>query len=135
DRGDMAGGETVERAGRGEHEEVGAEAFPVDAAQAGDAALEAPAGDVEGDVVAELPAQRSCEVLLDRQLRSRRHGLAPELPGDNLVVVAQRVGERQVELALGATPRPARIAAPGLDAVGRGLAARWRSVACDQARA
>src|SRR3546814_10210426 len=85
----------VERTGRGEHEEVGPEAFPFDAAQAGDAAFEALAGDVERDVVAQLPAQRLREVLLDRQLRPRRRGLAPELAGNDLVVVAQRIGERQ----------------------------------------
>src|SRR5690606_13870927 len=50
DRGDVAGREAFERAGRGEHEEVRPEAFPVDAAQAGDAAFETLAGDVEGDV-------------------------------------------------------------------------------------
>src|SRR3546814_17550994 len=71
DRGDVAGRIAVERTGRGEHEEVGPEAFPFDAAQAGDAAFEALAGDVERDVVAQLPAQRLREVLLDRQLRPR----------------------------------------------------------------
>src|SRR3546814_10896947 len=111
DRGDVAGRIAVERTGRGEHEEVGPEAFPFDAAQAGDAAFEALAGDVERDVVAQLPAQRLREVLLDRQLRPRRRGLAPELAGNDLVVVAQRIGERQVELALGAASCLARVAA------------------------
>src|SRR3546814_3222495 len=53
DRGDVAGRIAVERTGRGKHEEVGPEAFPFDAAQAGDAAFEALAGDVERDVRSE----------------------------------------------------------------------------------
>src|SRR3546814_6790278 len=84
-RGDVAGRIAVERAGRCEHEEVRPEAFPVDAAQAGDAAFEALAGDIERDVVAQLPAQRLREVFLDRQLRLRGHRLAPEFAGDDFI--------------------------------------------------
>src|SRR3546814_11046197 len=83
----------------------------LDAAQAGDAAFEALAGDIERDVVAQLPAQRLREVFLDRQLRLRGHRLAPEFAGDDFIVVAQRIGERQVELALGAASCLARVAA------------------------
>src|SRR3546814_21177010 len=97
DRGDVAGRIAVERTGRGEHEEVGPEAFPFDAAQAGDAAFEALAGDVERDVVAQLPAQRMREVLLDRHLRPRRRGPAPDLAGNDLFVLPPRIGARQDE--------------------------------------
>src|SRR3546814_3604409 len=46
-----------------------------------------------------------------------------EFAGDDFIVVAQRIGERQVELALGAASCLARVAAFGLDAVGDGVAA------------
>src|SRR3546814_19827219 len=85
-RGDVAGRIAVERAGRCEHEEVRPEAFPVDAAQAGDAAFEELAGDIERDVVAQLPAQRLREVFLDRQLRLRGHRLSPQYARDHSIV-------------------------------------------------
>src|SRR3546814_10736660 len=83
-------------------------------------------------VVAQLPAQRLREVFLDRQLRLRGHRLAPEFAGDDFIVVAQRIGERQVELALGAASCLARVAAFGLDAVGDGVAAHRLAVRSEE---
>ncbi len=95
-----------QHARREQREEVRAEAVPVHLAQARDGGAHRHAGDVEGQRVAELQAQRLRDALLHRDAGRRTRGAVEPFAGDDAIGRRQLGRPRQVELALGEPSRP-----------------------------